>query len=485
MVRRPSIQITLSRVSAAGSFFFVAGAFALEVLGFLAGGHRADEGFRSMASWPLYELLASAYGILLPFSHAFRRALEKSGLTRLGRRAFAALFLVPFFLVAWALCVPVFGTSWFVLGFLAFALVHLISYECEEARLEANPRASPLRRSVFGFVKCYGLAMAAAFLAVFVVFGPMDIMGVFVRSGVRLEFMSVAIGTLYFLLLGVTELIDLDGFVEAKIEEGGAILDREREWIRARVRGEARAVSVMRPLPGARRIGGRRVMAGPGLPIEWIRQEEFEEWAEQLPVSGETRKQIQYWDLELVRFGQPFRTRRRDRRICFGGALLCAVMAMLCLLVALHPQSFKKKYARKRHPFAPQVSTATEQSDRDAFKFMAGFVLLLGTGLGIGWWVLRRDVLGKAHATVDRCSGTVSGPDDSVLEIRAAALALEQAASPQAAGPGDHWELLARGGKGRSVRLLVGVSLRDAEILARLLQEYGFRQAEALVATRG
>ena len=45
-----------------------------------------------------------------------------------------AFLWVPLLLVAWAICGPVFGTSWFLIGFLVFTLVHFVSFECEEVR---------------------------------------------------------------------------------------------------------------------------------------------------------------------------------------------------------------------------------------------------------------------------------------------------------------------------------------------------------------
>ena len=205
----------------------------------------------------------------------------------------------------------------------------------------------------------------------------MDILGVFVNSSVRLEYMSVAVGTFYFGLMGIAELIDLDGWIDSAIERKRADNEREREW-RAIAAGGEIPVGDLPALPdGPRGANSRDELAGPTLELSARQEEAFELGSRSSRSRTLLARESNTPDEQLLRFGKPRRHRIRDRRLSFAGALACALVVPVFLLVALHPQSFKKKYARESR--SRQFTNATEKSDRDAFKLMAGFAFVIGS----------------------------------------------------------------------------------------------------------
>ena len=97
--------------------------------------------------------------------------------------------------------------------------------------------------------------------------------------------------------------------------------------------------------------------------------------------------------------------------------------------------------------------------------------------MGVAYWCMSRDELGRPTATIDCYSGVVSGSRHAKpVKLRECGLALDHHGANDAVGDsrsGTTWALIAMHAEGENT-LLTGISLRDAEILFALLQPYGF-----------
>ena len=498
--RSLTLGLLVSRVIAAVPFFVVAGMFGLQVVAFTQSDFKVTPEFRSMARWPALELLASAFGILLPLTvalSAFLKRLDLPGVSRWGVRwVVACALLLPLFLSAWNIVDSLFEDRRFLLVFMAFTVVHWIAFECDQAREQqivddersAEARIGTLQQCAVNSVKIYGGAMLATFLAVIFVFAPMDIFGGFVKSGAREIYMSVSVGVFYFLLIGASELFDLDGLVVRRTRNCIRQAQLDREWVVGRQTIDPSLDDL--PAPSRRVVSGLRSLGtrfGKGVPVASLDLERSEEWLRRLPVNSQAKSQIQYWDGDLVRFGEPFRHRKRSRWICLGGFGIALGLSVTCWSVATNPRSFQKKYAPEtRSPHRAYSSYGpTEESDRDAFRFAAGFFLLVGSAFGLGWWCQRKNEFGKTVAVIDFRGARFLPSAEERIELRSSELAVREMELSGGIGHASRSHRLMAtfvgerpsanrdGSRVRETTLLNGVSLRDAEIVARALQAHG------------
>ncbi len=456
-----------ARSVAAAPHLLLALSFALALLAFLRQGYRLTDELRTFAMWPLHEFLASCFGCLLPLAVLLGDlALRlRGGIASRGRRTLVtALFLLPF--LALAVASSPAGQGWMTLVFLAFALAHWTAFEASAPPSGENARA--LLRALGAFGRCYGIAILAMLLASFTVVLPMDAWVGHLPDDPRLEFLLVAVGVHYHLLMAISHLVDLDGILDRRIARMRWERAADLAWA---LRPPAAALEVTPPPAPAR---PRRELADPAACPELVGGEEpaSRQWLAVLPLSRAARGQVQLWLRGVVRFGTSIERRRLERRAAAGFGVAALLGGMLLAVIALHPASFVKKYRERRPSPHPRIQQGSEAGDRGIAGGMAVLAFLGGIG-GLGAAFALRRRLPRARVTIDVARGQVRTAEGLVLAVAEMRLVASAAASPGASAA--VFQLAAQAGE-RQVVLLQQARRCDVEMVGHLLLPCGFRE---------
>lgn len=477
--------------------FVVSGLFVLSILRFVASDHEVNQEMRSMANWPVFELLASTFAILLPATIVLARFIRWINLPLLrdtpSRWLVTAGMMLPFFIAAWNLCEPYFEEQKYLILFAVFSAVHIISFEFDEARRRRKLVGQrkqrlwleALKRGGYSFLRFYTAGMVACGMAVFLVFLPMDVYGSFIESGPRHIYMSVSIGACFFLLLGLSELFAFEKAIVRLATRRARELARGLDFRHQQLRDavvEPGQDELRPPIPRWRNFHVRR--CEDEVAFGSVDLERSESWLARLQLRSATRNQIQYWDAYGLRIGETVRTRLLSRRTCLIGVWLCGFAMLGGFWIGFDPNAFEKKYSRERHVSYMTGTTygPTRESDRNAFRGAGVFFLLLGGGLYLGWRHYRRDVLSKPKVVINFDRRTLAVPGREPFDLDDCSLRLwrhEPANGARTYGP-DIWrlelELPGVPDRNRSMpyQLLSPVGLEEGQMIGELLRRQGF-----------
>lgn len=201
----------IQRVVAALPFVIAAIGMGMVLAEYVSGEVRLTQKVRTVAAWPLYEMLAVFYASLLPLAMTVVGFLSALGACPGGGRGLVIAWLVlllPLALLAWSWTPDVPGGGWMLVVFLVLAFARLLSHRAHNTMMHTGFLA--LMDCVKTGALRYGLGTAAFLLsAVFIL--PLEPIFGFEMPSVEhgQYYLMLGIGVVYFALNAIVELLPI------------------------------------------------------------------------------------------------------------------------------------------------------------------------------------------------------------------------------------------------------------------------------------